>query len=477
MGDEMSLAIRLGDATTSQQLLNVVTLKNPKDFPIAATVSKNGTVNIDSASLRLDELPDRGIWTIRVRFTDLSPWTSYTYSIVQDGKSIDGSFQTLPDNQTTPFSFIIGTCDGPNPTNPTNTYKTIRQVVENSTIPVLHMFIIDDVHYADNFTVDDPTTGFVSTGLPQDTGLAGDYAKSWAANYGLIPSEPKWMMPDRQWVYRNISCSYSGGDHAIASNWCRGDANPEGHDRMSKDCMRGPGSLEDVAGSEWDSFFGNINPDPLRAGQWYWGKEMGPVKMTLWDMSKTCEPFDSRLPTDTQCYGAQQISDHMKYLDVDTHPFKIGLHESGLTLMGQPWLEFHRTEAEAWYKDFITRPNLNGSNGSFVSIYGDNHTVHTLKLDDFWVWSPGTLGDARAVGGINAFNPDRSWGWGGIPKYGESSSKLIGDRFIHNFTMVTVHADKSPMYIDIAHIDGGRGVVKYSARLIHKSIKNQMVEL
>jgi len=473
----MSFAIRLGDVTTSMQSLNVVTLKNPEDFPLTVLVSDGGIINIDSASLRLDELPARGIWTIRVRFTGLTPWTSYTYSITQDGKSLDGSFQTLPNNQTTPFSFIVGTCDGASPLNPTNTFRTIRQMVENSSIPIVHMFIIDDVHYTDTFKVNDPTTGLVSVGVPEDTGLAGDYAKAWAANYGLVPTEGKWMLPDRQWVYRNLPCSYSGGDHSVAGNWCRGDVNPNAGDRMRKNCVREPGGLEDIAGKEWDVFFGNINPDPLRAGQWYWGKEMGPLKMTLWDISKTSEPFDSRLPTDTQCYGARQITDHMNFLDVNTHPFKMSFHESGLTQMGQPWLEFHRTEAEAWYKDFITRPNLNGADGSFFSIYGDNHTAHTLKLDNFWAWGAGTVGDAEAVGGANAFSPNRPWGWGAVPKYGESSNQVRGDRFIHNFILVTVHADQSPMRIDVSHIDGGRGVVKYTARLIHKALNNQMVEL
>ena len=310
----------------------------------------------------------------------------------------------------------------------------------------------------------------ISTGSPQDTGLGTDYAKAWAANYGLLESEAKWMLPDRQWVYRNLPCCFSGGDHAIAGNWCRGDANPGAGDRMKKPCTRGPGSLEEIAGAEWDSFFGNINPDPLRPGKWYWGKDIGPVRISLWDMSKFNEPYDSRVPTDAPCYGARQILDHMSFLDVNTHEFKIAMHESGLTQVGQPWLEYHRAEAQAWLDEMKSRPNLNGVDGNLVSMYGDNHTVHTLKLDDFWAWSAGTLGDANAVGGSGFDSPTRPWGWGGQLKYSEHSDTNIGDRFINNFILVTVRADQNPMYIDISHIDGGRGIEKYAARCITRRL-------
>lgn len=468
----MFFSLRLGDVSMSRQLLNVVTLKNPLTYPLSATVS-GGNVAINTPSLRVDELPARGVWTVKISFTVLQAGTGYVYTVTQDGESINGSFQTLPDNQNTPFAFIIGTCDGRIPRNPTNTFRSIRKLVESSAIPVVHMFIIDDVHYADYAEVNDPTTGLVATGLAQDTGLGEDYAKSWTASYGLLPSDSKWMLPDRQWVYRNLPCCYSGGDHAIAGNWCRGNADPNAGDKMHKPCSRGPGSLEEVAGKEWDAFYGCINPLPLRDNQWYWGKDIGPVRFSLWDMSRMIEPYDSRLPTDTQCYGAQQIMDHMNYLDVDTHPFKIAFHESGLTLMGQPWLEFHRSEAEAWLDDFLTRPNLNGVNGNFVSIYGDNHTAHTIKLDDFWAWSAGTVGDENATN----MGESPSFGWGGELRYKESAAKTIGDRFLHNFILVTVHADKTPMYIEVSHIDGGRGVKKYTARLTHKSPKNQMVEV
>jgi len=452
-------------------------MDDPSKFPLSASISGTGleTITIDAPSIRVDELPNRGVWTNRITFSGLSAWTGYVYSVTQKGQTIQGSFQTLPADQTTPFSFIMSTCDGSIPRNPTNTFRTIRHLVETSTIPVVHMLHIDDVHYADTDDVNDSVTGLVSTGKPENTGVGADYAKAWTANYGLLPSESKWMLPDRQWVYQNLPCCYSGGDHAIAGNWCRGDAKPGAGDRMHKPCDRGPGGLEEVAAAEWDAFYGNINPTPLRPGQWYWGKDMGPVRLSLWDMSKTIEPYNSRYPTDTSCYGPRQISDHMNFLDTSTHPFKIALHESGLTKAGQPWLEYHRTEAEAWLSDFRTRPNLNGTAGNFVSLYGDNHAVHTLKLDDFWAWCPGTLGDSQAVGTSNFAN--LPWGWGGIIQYADTSAVTNGDRFLHDFLLVTVRGDKTPAYIDIAHIDGGRGIVKYAARLNHLSPQNQMVML
>ncbi len=468
----LNFSLRLGDAATNRQLLNVVTLKNPQTFPVTATVSGGGTVTIDPPSIRVNELPDRGVWTIRISFSELTAWTGYTYSVLQNGEVINGSFQTLPDDQSTPFSFILGTCDGPLPKNPTNTFRTIRRMVENSQTPVVHMFIIDDVSYVDSIIVNDPTTGLVSTGKPEDTGVAMDYAKAWASSYGLLPSEAKWMLPDRQWVYRNLPCCYSGGDHAIAGNWCRGNTDPAAGDKQHKPCVRGPGSLEEIAGAEWDAFYGNINPEPLRVGQWYWGKDMGPARLSLWDIEKTCEPYDSRVDTDTQCYGAQQLSDLMAFMDVDTHPFKIAMQETGITRNGQSWVEQHPTEAQTWLKDFKLRPNLNGTAGSFVAIYGDNHTVHTLKLNDFWAWCAGTLGDADAV----RFNSN-FLKWGGSVKYRDDAAEVTSDRHLHNFILVTVRPDKNPMCLEISHIDGGTGVARYAARLDYQAFKNQMVTL
>ena len=468
----LNFSLRLGDGTTNQQMLNVVTLKDPQVFPVTATVSSGGTVTIDPPSIRVNELPDRGVWTIRIIFSELTAWTGYTYSVLQDGESIGGSFYTLPNNQSTPFSFIIGTCDNVHPVNPTNTFRTIRRMVETTAIPILHMFIIDDVYYVDEEKINDLATGLVSIGKPQDTGLGSDYAKAWVSSYGLLQSEPKWMLPDRQWVYRNLPCCYSGGDHAIAGNWCRGNPAPAAGDKQKKSCIRGPGSLEEIAGAEWDAFYGNINPQPLRAGQWYWGKDMGPIRLSLWDIEKTCEPYDSSVHTDTQCYGAQQLSDLTAFLDVDTHPFKIALMETGLTRIGQSWLEQHPTEAQTWLKSFKIRPNLNGNGGSFVAIYGDNHTVHTLKLNDFWAWSAGTLGDASAV----RF-PDAQLGWGGSVEYKDAADQVTSDRFLHNFILVTVRPDQSPAYLEISHIDGGTGEVRHAARLDYQAFKNQMVAL
>ncbi|MEZ5543575.1 MAG: hypothetical protein R3F42_16295 [Pseudomonadota bacterium] len=472
----MPFAIRLGDVATDRLLLNVVTLTDPGSAPLSATVSGGGNIAIDAPSLRVDELPARGLWTVRIRFSGLRPWTGYTYSVTQDGVTLDGSFQTLPDNSQTPFGFIIGTCDGATPRNPTNTHRIIRQLVTNSPVPIVSMFHIDDVHYTDTFTVNDPLTGFHSTGAPQDTGIGADYAKAWAANYGVFESAAKWMLPDRQWVYRNLPCCYSGGDHAIGGNWCRGDANPAAGDRMLKPCIRVPAASRRSYGRNGMPLR-PLSTRPAAPRAMVLGKDMGPVRISLWDMSRFIEPYDSRVPTDTPCYGAQQIADHMAFLDVDTHAFKIAMHESGLTQVGQPWLEFHASEAQAWLADMKSRPNLNGVAGNLVSIYGDNHTVHTLKLDDFWAWSAGTLGDANAVGGAGFDAPTRPWGWGGQLQYSEHSDTNIGDRFLHNFILVTVHPEQSPMYLDIAHVDGGRGVVKYAARLYHRASRNQMVAI
>lgn len=471
----MSFAVRLGNATTSEQLLNVVTLDDPGRIPIVATVLPAGLADIGPADLRVDELPERGVWVVRVRFHTLLPWTDYTYRVIQGPRMIEGSFRTMPADQSTPFSFIVGTCDWKLPLNPTNTFRTIRKLVEESAIPVVHLFIIDDVHYADVDNVVDTETGLVATGRPQDTGVGADFAKAWTASYGLLKSAAKWMLPDRQWVARNLPTCFSGGDHALAQNWCRGNVDPEGIDRMFRPCDRGPGSFEDIAKAEWDAFYGAINPPPLRENEWHWGKDIGPVRMSLWDMSLHSEPYDSRQPTDTPYFGARQIRDHQDFLDVDTHPFKIAFHESGVSRVGQPWLEHHPTEAHGWREQVKASNNLNGQDGNLLLICGDNHTVHTASYDDFWIWSAGTFGDSNAVGGVGFGS--RPWRWGGELKYWETSHTNIGDRFIHNIIRVTVHADKVPKYIEVEHIDGGRGIVKYAARLTFGAANNQMIEL
>ena len=85
--------------------------QDPNISQITATISGGGIVNIDAPSLRVDELPARGVWTVRIRLTGLSPWTGYVYSVTQNGTTLNGSFQTLPGDNNTPFAFIVGTCD------------------------------------------------------------------------------------------------------------------------------------------------------------------------------------------------------------------------------------------------------------------------------------------------------------------------------------------------------------------------------
>jgi len=454
--------LRLGNITTSEAYATLVVTSN---LPVSSSVSSYGAyVDIGPHNQRVSQ-PYLAV--IPIVFKGLQPLTLYEYSLAQGGESLFGTFTTLPDNQYVPYSFIVGTCDGPIRRNPMDTFQTIRRLKQTSTIPVLFMATIDDVHYVDEFSVNDHDTGFVSVGAPQETGRPEDYAIGWAANFGLFPSEGKWQMIDRQWVYRNLPHVCSGGDHMIEGNHCRGRIG----DSDYHGCDRSPGGLQDVALTEWAAFFGNANPQPLRSGELYWGKDVGPLRMVSTDMQLHCEPYsDFPSPSDTPMLGSQQISDVMNYLDTSSVPFKLMLHESGFSGAGQPWLEWHQSEAQSWKAQLDTLNNLNGNNGSFFAIYGDVHACHAVSFDSFWAFGAGTLGDANSVGHKLAY---QNFGWGGNLEFLWSSIKKVHDSLIGGFYHVIVHADESPQRIEVNFIHGGTGETLFSKQLLAQSPFNQ----
>lgn len=457
--------IRLGDVTATSARLTAVSISAT---PLQAQVVPSGTPTVGAANVRV---ATPYLATHLITFDNLQPFTRYRYTVFQGSESLTGSFRTLPADQDTPFSFIVATCDGALRTNPMDTFQTMRGLIERSSPPVLYMTTVDDVHYVDNFEVNDPKTGFVSTGAPELTNNGEDYAIGWAANYGLFDSEGKWQMIDRQWVYRNLPHGCSGGDHMVTGNHCRG---PVGH-RTYKGCDRSPGGLEETAIAEWQAFFGQQNPDPMRPGELYWAKEIGPVRMVSTDIQKHCLPFDPDgggpgVPSDNQMLGTTQLADVMTYLDTDTVPFKLFLLETGFSRAGQPWVEYHPSEAAAWKADLDSRPNLNGQVGNFVGLCGDNHSIHSVAFDTFWAFCAGTLGDSASVGHNLGNQP---FAWGGTLQYKWSSFRANGDVLVGGFLHVIVHADRNPKELQVRVIHGGSGEVLYERTLVHGAANNQ----
>ena len=455
------MKLRLGDVTTDKAYALLITTSNE---PISGEISGWGsTVSIAPPNQRISA-PYLAV--ARISFDNLRPSTKYSYSISQGAETTFGSFTTLPDSKTAPFSFIVGTCDGPIRRNPTDSFQTIRKLVQQSSIPVLFMATIDDVHYVDEFEVNDGS-GFTSSGKPQDTGRAEDYALGWAAHFGMFDSEGKWQMVDRQWVYRNLPHICSGGDHMIEGNHCRGKIGADDY----HGCDRSPGGLEEVAVAEWNLFYGSTNPPPLRAGELYWGKEVGPLKIASSDMQLHCEPYnDAAGPTDTPMLGNQQINDIMAYLDDQNMPFKLMFHESGFSQTGQPWLEWHTTEAQMWKAKLDSTPSLNGTSGSFFAIYGDVHACHAVSYDTFWAFGAGTLGDANSVG-HGFVNYD--FGWGGNLEFLWSSTNKKADTLIGGFYHIIVHADRTPQEIEVNFIKGGSGEIMFSRKITYLANNNQ----
>ncbi|MDH3587766.1 MAG: hypothetical protein OEQ74_00030 [Gammaproteobacteria bacterium] len=459
------MRIRLGDVTTTTARLTAVVISGES---IQAEIEPVAAISIAAPDQRV---ASPYLATQLISFSGLQPFTRYNYSITQGSQTLTGSFVTLPDDQVTPFSMIIATCDGPARYNPMDTFQTMRRLVQEADPPVLYMVTVDDVHYVDSYEVNDPETGFVTGGRPEDTNNGEDYAICWAANYGLFNSDGKWQMVDRQWIYRNLPHGCSGGDHMVTGNHCRG---PVGH-HTYHGCDRAPGGLQETAFAEWQAFYGQQNPDPLRPDELYWAKDIGPVRMACTDIQKHCIAFDPDVngtgqSSDTPMLGQTQIDDVMDHLDTDAQAFKILLLETGFSKVGQPWLEYHSTEASDWKTDLDSRPNLNGTQGNFIGIYGDHHSMHSVSFDTFWGFCAGTLGDSFSVG-HNLHNA--TWGWGGALQYKWTSFRRNGDVLVGGFLHVIVHADKSPRTVEIRFIHGGSGEVMFSRTIEYGAVANQ----
>lgn len=400
----------------------------------------------------------KSITTTLVTITGLSAWTDYTYTATQGSDTISGGFKTLPADQSTDFGFIVSTCEQFVQKTLAQAYTTIRNLCASAPEPITTMFHIDDIMYVDGLQVVDADAGINATGVPEQTKVATDYAAAWAAYYGLVNTATKnrFRHKDRMWVFRNLSCCASGGDHAIEGNHCRGGLVNGVPNADYKGCDK---ALEAICMAEWNAFIGDANPPLLRAGKAHWGKTIGPVKFALYDYSLYSEPYDSVLNPDAIGYGAEQIADIAAYMDVDTEPFKCFLHESPVITYGQPYRGWHTTEADALKASYDASDNLNGVNGNSFAVFGDNHSPHVMSLDTFWGFCAGVLQDSQPVNnGMDDENNILAYApWGGRTRWSMHSFNKTGDTIFGGFWHFRVLASQSPKKIEAVFIDGGTG--------------------
>ena len=114
------MKLRLGDVTQNSACLTAVVLSSS---PVTATIKPAGQFTVNSHNQRVTQ---PYMATVHVTFEGLQPHTNYSYAVMHGGETIQGSFTTLPADQLTPFSFIVGTCDGPERINPMDTFQTMR---------------------------------------------------------------------------------------------------------------------------------------------------------------------------------------------------------------------------------------------------------------------------------------------------------------------------------------------------------------
>ena len=415
---------------------------------VAPTVSCSGGVVVVGTPDDRYNTGGNSIATVLITITGLSGYTDYTYTINQAGDVINGSFKTMPD-KSTPFSYIVISCDHPSNNYGQNPWKLIRSLM-SADIPLAAVFHIDDVSYVDKVQVNDADTTILSTGEAQTTGLGTDYAIGWAHYYGLIEGGTgtgsfgigKTDSPDRNYVFQNLPSFLSGGDHAVEDNHCRGALVNGVPNTDYHGCDRTGGGLEEVAKAEWEAFIGDANATPLRADKWHWGCEIGCMKFALYDYSLYSDPYDSVLNPDPVGYSAEQIGDINTYLSDSTFDYKCHLMESPPTTYGNPWKNWHPTEADGWKTTFDADDNLNGVDGNSFAVCGDCHALFAVKHDTFWYFCTGAFNGTSLVnsaqetpGSIANLNSH----WSGQNQFSEHGFSFTGDRMLGGFWHFTVY--------------------------------------
>jgi len=454
-----ALCFHVGDASQTQCKIAYSTLV---DSPVSLTVTGIAPANITDSG-RTDQHGTVFIGTGYFTITGLSAFTKYTFMISQGSETYSGSFWTMPSSQNEPYSFIMHTCTYYKDVGPLS-FRDMRHVAEEyeSTAPVVYLFDIDDVMYTDNLHATNNIDLPNQTNQPQFSGLASDYAVGWAIWHGHESRYQNFQDPDALWTHWNIASGKTGGDHAIEGNHCRGvvgNSDYSGCDR----------TLEATAIGVWNAFIGDANPQMLGISGTYWGKEIGPVRFAAIDEFSFSDPADGtnfyESRTTHPMLGDQQITDIQNYLDVNTIPFKTMCMSTGFSIAGQPWSELWRDESRYFHANVLNSPNLNGTNGWFFGMVGDNHTLHAQQLSEgtgtgFWSFCPGTTGSSTSVTGsgnsLDEFGTKQ-----GHTAYFRSTDigKPIGGMQYGAFLHVIVHADETPKRVQVRAIETGGNVV------------------
>lgn len=438
------------------------------------SLSISGGTAVDSG--RTDRHADGDyIATGYFEITGLSPFTKYTYTISQGNESYTGSFRTAPSDQKTKYSVLMRTCTNDQFRRP-GVWRDMRKVIREyeSIAPVVCDFDIDDVAYFDDMYVGNAEHGTplvltASTGYPQDTGLVKDYANAYAAWHGHEPAYGMYYNDDFQWILRNVASARSGGDHMFEYNHCSGQiGNGDYHG-----CNRGPladvPNLEENALTVWHAFIGDGNPATLGSGtDLHWGMDLGPVRFILFDRNLTSVPYDGA-DTTQDCYGATELGEIMAHADQSAVPIKCFLSETGWSRVGQPWREWWTTEADAWAADFLSRDNLNGTDGWTFSFVGDNHTVHVGQLDHLWWFCTGTTGGSATINWVNtvALPPQLGSMTGRIVYYQANLNDSNRYYNVAAFAHLIVHADETPKRLEMRMIEaGGNEICRYEMTCI-----------
>lgn len=382
-----------------------------------------------------------------VEISGLSPFTAYTYSITVDGITRSGSFRTLPADDATDYGFLMWTCEHRSASSQWqrgSMYQHMREVIEASDVPILFAAHIDDLFYPDIFKffgVDqtDPTTGlYVTAGTGQQgacaTGLQWDYAVSWCAWLGLLPSVAEMAEPHRQWVRENLPLWGMWGDHEIAGDHCSMVYDGLGANSVSRGCNRAAynngepnmANLEVRAEEMYEAFVVSACAPPRlaadggpanQAGAQYWGAVIGPVRFFGMDRNKYSEPYNARDTGDTHAYGRvgsnfygvsdgvatkptrselgyatdtqpvhmlgqQQLDDMLAWFNAD-EPFKVVMAPTGISRHNQPWSDMWPQE----FDDYIGRagtgllknPKTNGVTGYSCHLKGDTHGMSVVS--------------------------------------------------------------------------------------------------
>lgn len=408
------VAVRIGYCSQTTAKILVVSLRGGT---VSATCS-GGSVVVPTLAGKGDDNPAQvGKYVAAtgvVEISGLSAFTRYTYSITCDGKTVSGSFTTLPADAVTDYSFTMWTCENRSAASQwmkEPVYKQVRELVEGSDVPVLFTAHIDDNLYADIFKFfginqTDPTTGlYVTAGSGQQgpcaTGLQWDYAVAWCGWIGLLPSVAELAQDDRLWVFRNVPLWTIWGDHEIGGDHCSSVYDGLGVASLRWGCNRATynngepntANLEAKAEEMYEAFCASACTPPRlaadggpasQAGAQYWGAVVGPVRFFAFDRNKHALPYNACDAGDTHTYGRAgtpsagtcagatkptrtelgvltdtqphgmlmepQLTDMLGWLNND-EPFKVIFASNGISMHNQPWNEYWPNE----FEDYVGR--------------------------------------------------------------------------------------------------------------------------